>query len=352
MGLARSRDRAEALALSEGEAEEGAASSRRYADLRRHQQLRVRWRTGLASFRDYFSWAAHLLPIAIVAPLWLRGDVAFGVIAQSVTAFEVSLAALAVVIRKFRSVSSLVAEGGRLEGLFEALGHARAVVPSPNVVTAGVGTSFNAVSLSLPSGATICKSLALALQPSNRLIIVGESGIGKTTLVRALAGLWAHGSGEVRRAHSTVFLSQEPYIPDGALRRVLTFPSPDGVFSDDRIIASARAAMLGGVLERYTLDATADWEAVLSRGEQQRCAFCRLLLFEPELAVLDEATSALDEDMEAALYSALKAPCVVSVSHRPSLLRSHTHMLYKKAKEDGKADGEEAGTWIFEPIAG
>jgi len=339
--LARCHDKAEALSFSYGEAAEGGAAMQRYRLLRQQQWSRIWWRTGLASFRDCFSWAAVLVPIALVAPLWLRGEVEFGVISQMVMAFQASLNALSVVVRKFRSVSSLIAEGARLEELAEALGHASSATrPHALPVSAdSPGVDVEGLSLSLPTGAPLFTDLSFSLRRGQRLLIFGESGTGKTTLIRTLAGLWADGAGHVRRAPSSVFLSQEPYVPEGSLRRVLTFPAPDGSFSDTDVQAAARAANLHSVLARHELDAVVDWEAVLSRGEQQRCAFCRLLLLRPELAVLDEATSALDEENEAALYSALEAPCVISVSHRPSLRAMHTHVLRR-----------ENGLWTFESL--
>jgi len=345
--IARCRDKAEALTFAQGEAAEGMVIKERYQDLRRRQWSRVLWRTGLASFRDCFSWAAYLLPIAFVAPLYLRGEVRFGAIAQTVTAFQASLDALSVVVRKFRSVSSLVAEGGRLDGLSEALG--RAVMPQSAIamqtVTDGEGLDVSKLSLSLPTGARLCSNLSFTLEPGQRVMISGESGVGKTTFIRSLAGLWSDGSGCVRRPASAVFLSQEPYLPEGTLRRVLSFPAVVGSFSDAEILLAAQGAQLDGVLGRFALDDVVDWEAVLSRGEQQRCTFCQALLARPALVVLDEATSALDVEREALLYEALEASCVVSVSHRIGLLESHTHLL--RREED-----DESGrpVWIFSPL--
>mmetsp|Transcript_89785 Transcript_89785/g.262458 ORF Transcript_89785/g.262458 Transcript_89785/m.262458 type:complete len:663 (-) Transcript_89785:116-2104(-) len=339
--ISRCYGKAEALSFSRGEAAEAESASERYRVLRQQQWSRVWWRTGLSSFRDCFNWAAYLVPIALVGPLWLRGEVAFGVLSQVVMAFQVSLSALSVVIRKFRSVSSLVAEGSRLEGLAEALRHTGGTSVALPVQVDGRGVEVENLSLSLPSGVPLCTSLSFSVQPGQRLLIFGESGTGKTTLIRALAGLWADGTGTVRCTASSVFLSQDPYIPEGSLRRVLTFPAcDDALFSDAEVLTAARSAQLGSVLERYTLDAVVDWEAVLSRGEQQRCAFCRVLLARPELAVLDEATSALDAENEAALYGALEAPCVISISHRPTLRAFHTHLL----RRDGN------GCWQMELV--
>eukprot|EP00913_Durusdinium_trenchii_P020851 g19590.t1 len=166
-------------------------------------------------------------------------------------------------------------------------------------------------------------------------MISGPSGAGKTTLTRALAGLWSGGDGQLKVC--------EPYIPEGSLRRVLTFPH--AVRSDAAIRAAAQRAHLEDVLGRFEqrLDAEADWETVL------RCAFCRLLLLSPKVVILDEATSALDEATEGQLYEELlqmhSTPTVITISHRPALSRFHTHVLrYVKCPENG------ATHWAFEAL--
>ena len=269
-------------------------------------------------------------------------------------AFQVSLGALTVVVRKFRSVSALIAEGSRLEGLVQALSaaltRAQQPLPAPEE-SQSEAVAVDDLSLNLPDGSFLYRQLSFELKPGERLVVFGPSGAGKTTLIRALAGLWAGGSGSLRHVSPVVFLPQDPYMPEGSLRRVLSFPSE--VFSDEEILAAAHHSCLDDVIARYEdLDACADWEAVLSRGERQRCAFCRLLLLRPKLAVLDEATSALDEPTEEALYQELlnlqvdapstAAMSVVSITHRPSLQRFHTHILRLRVNEMGET------TWKFE----
>jgi len=209
------------------------------------------------------------------------------------------------------------------------------------------GLDVRKVTLRLPDGNELWKDLSFSLKEGQRLIVNGSSGVGKSTLVRALAGLWQDGDGEIRCPESTIFLSQEPYLPVGSLRRILTFPAEFGTFSDDAVLQAARQAQLGSTLERYDLDEVQDWEAVLSRGEQQRCTLCRAMLMKPELLVLDEATSALGPEQEASLYDELEAPLIVSISHRPELLAKHTHLLQHEQEANGGK-----GSWSLGKLDG
>lgn len=204
--------------------------------------------------------------------------------------------------------------------------------------------------------------LALQIRPGDRLLVTGPSGCGKTSLLRVLGGLLPPGGGRIvwRPAALTMMvLPQKPYLPLGSLREQLLFPSggapcnggvpdtprPETLASSQEPVALPPLSMahdddtLRLLLERVHLRDLADrhpdlaveqdWERVLSGGEQQRLAFARLLLRQPDLVVLDEATSALDEANEAHLYGLLiDAGCaLISVGHRPGLRAFHQREL-------------------------
>lgn len=178
------------------------------------------------------------------------------------------------------------------------------------------------------------EDLSLKLETGQRMLIVGPSGTGKSSFLRALAGLWSSGRGTISRPSfkSLFFLPQRPYCTLGSLREQLVYPMKVSEANKtdeelhaalDKVDLSQLPARMGG------LDVVRSWSTVLSLGEQQRVAFARLLIGKPPLAILDESSSALDLESERRLYSELRQVGIsfVSVGHRPSLLQYHDVLL-------------------------
>lgn len=173
-------------------------------------------------------------------------------------------------------------------------------------ITPGTSLHLDRVSVYTPDRKRLLvQDLSLRLAPQQRLLIVGNSGTGKSSLLRAMAGLWNSGRGRIVRPSTTemFFLPQRPYCTLGTLREQLTYPQKPGIHetaaSDAELLAILDAVTLGELPRRVGqgsavlgLDAVLDWSGTLSLGEQQRLAFGRLLYNRPRLAILDEATSA------------------------------------------------------------
>ncbi|MFS8866007.1 ATP-binding cassette domain-containing protein, partial [Synechococcus sp. H55.9] len=179
---------------------------------------------------------------------------------------------------------------------------------------------------------TLVRDLSLSLEAGQRLLIVGASGSGKSSLLRAIAGLWNNGQGSIARPDTTemLFLPQKPYMLLGSLRDQLLYPGRRRDLSDADLIRVLAQVNLADLPERVGgFDVEKDWASTLSLGEQQRLAFARILITQPRYAILDEATSALDVANEKLLYLQLQHlnTIYVSVGHRPTLLAYHDLVL-------------------------
>ena len=217
----------------------------------------------------------------------------------------------------------------------------------PQLAAAPLPQAFRAEAVSLyhSDGRPLLRDLQLELQPGQALLVKGPSGAGKTTLLRALAGLWPYVEGQLQRptGNQALFLSQWPYLPLGDLASAIAYPAYYQSEQRSRLVQLLDQLQLGHL--RDQLDVQADWSRILSIGEQQRLAFARVLLNQPQMVFLDESTSAMDEDLEDVIYQLLRSElpdCILfSVGHRNTLDRFHSYALAL----DGK------GGWSFAAMA-
>jgi vitamin B12/bleomycin/antimicrobial peptide transport system ATP-binding/permease protein len=331
--LVRLRDAAEAVGFYRGERVERA-------------QLWGRFTPIIANYRRYvrrtiifngWNWSVTQiivpLPLAIQAPRLFAGQIDFGDVSQTATAFGNIHDSLSFFRNNYDAFASFRAAIIRLHGLVDANSKGRAlpsILVKPSEESA---IELRDVEVRTPGGDRLIDPLDVQLDEGDSLVITGRSGAGKTTLLRSLAELWPYASGTLCRPdgdNATMFLSQLPYVPLGSLRTVVCYPnSPDEV-SDAELGEVLTKVALAPLIGR--LDEEQDWAKVLSPGEQQRVAFARILLTKPKAAFLDEATSALDEGLEFALYQLVRTElpdCVlVSVSHRPTVEQHHSRQLH------------------------
>uniref|UniRef100_A0A672L9B4 ABC transporter domain-containing protein n=1 Tax=Sinocyclocheilus grahami TaxID=75366 RepID=A0A672L9B4_SINGR len=188
----------------------------------------------------------------------------------------------------------------------------------------------------------LVKDLTLKISQGTHMLVVGNTGTGKTSLLRILNGLWEPCNGSVEMTtcfgpRGVLFLPQKAYLTDGTLREQVIYPLKNiypssGSIDDERILKYLELVGLSNLLTRIGgLDTKVDWnwDDVLSPGEMQRLCFARLFYLQPKYAVLDEATSALTEEAEGQLYKACKqlGMTLISLGHRSTLKKHHDIML-------------------------
>jgi vitamin B12/bleomycin/antimicrobial peptide transport system ATP-binding/permease protein len=334
--LVRIRENAEAIAFYRGEAQESRQVGRNFNEVFSNYSKLIRAQLNLNLFQYAYSFMTIILPSAIIAGRVLSGELEVGRAIQAAGAFAAILSALTVIVDNFESLSRFAAGIGRLDSFAKFLADNSGGSPKPGDDIHFVQDSRLAIeNLTLQTPAferTLIRELSLTVDPGQGLMIVGDSGCGKSSLLRAVAGLWCCGSGRITRPDTgeMLFLPQRPYMLLGSLRSQLLYPKQDLGIADEELLHLLERVNLPDIAARLGgLDAELDWAKVLSVGEQQRIAFARVLLAAPRYAILDEATSALDTANEDKLYRELagSATTLVSVGHRLSILKYHSQVL-------------------------
>ena len=347
-GLVRVRDNAESIAFYRGESREQTDLVSRLKAVVLNFFVIIAWNRNLAFFTTSYNYAALVLPIAVVAPMFMRGEVEFGVVTQAAGAFAQVLAAVSLIITQFEGLSTYLAGVQRLGTLwdnlddFDADEERVAREASQQLDEDSRIVKLDKLTVRTPSPSkTLVQDLSFELKRTQSLLIMGASGTGKSSVLRTIAGLWPSGSGALERPPlvELMFLPQRPYMIEGNLRDQLLYPYPERKVDDETIRAVVAEVNLSDVFARVDddLDRVLDWTNVLSVGEQQRVAFARLFLRKPRFAFLDEATSALDEENQGMLYRLLQKSGIgfISVGHRETLIPHHNRILQL----------EPAGAW-------
>ncbi len=333
-GMVHIRDNAESIAFYRGEQLEIQQVTTRLWQAVRNFDLLIIWQALIDLFQYGYNYFTRIVPYAIIAPLYFAGETDFGTIGQAVFAFSQVLSALSIIANQIQEISRFAAGVNRLGAFDEVLDHPTQREEDKRIMTEiDSRVALNNVTLLTPNSEQILvEHLTVSLQAQDPLLIVGSSGCGKSSLLRAIAGLWTNGEGTVTRPDidQMLFLPQRPYMLLGTLREQLIYPHPFSSLKDEDLQQVLEQVNLGSLVERMGgLDVQKDWPNVLSLGEQQRLAFARILITRPKYVILDEATSALDVANEKRLYQTLQSLGVtyISVGHRPSLLTYHQKVL-------------------------
>jgi putative ATP-binding cassette transporter len=333
--LVHVRNNAESIAFYQGEKTEFNRISERFHSVLKNFGFLIGWQRNLSFFTTAYSYLPVVLPFLVLFPQYFGGKIEYGDMIQANFAFTQVYAALSLIVSQIEQITNFAAGVERLSDFTGALNSEQTTVPG---IKCQDSDRFGMVGMTLLTPnrmRRLINDLSIELGSGDNLVVVGQSGVGKSSLLRAIAGLWSQGAGVVKRPplSQIFFLPQKPYMLLGSLRDQLLYPRLDRKIPDEELRNVLKMVRLEDLPERVGgFDAELDWADVLSLGEQQRLAFARLLANRPGFAVLDEATSALDIENEANLYGQLKLMGVhfISVGHRSSILDYHLNFARHK----------------------
>lgn len=344
--LTRVRENGESIALLGGEEEERSGIDKSFTNVLRQwaKLCGQHMRTTVVSQGS--NLIAPVIPILLCAPKFLEGSMSLGQVMQAASAFTIVQTAFGWLVDNYPRLAEWNAGARRIASLMMSLDGLERAETGDGVNRIKRGETegdamlrLNDLSVTLDDGTAVVGQSEVVIEPGERVLVAGESGTGKSTLVRAIAGLWPWGGGSVdfHPDRRIFMLPQKPYIPSGTLRRAIAYPGAAEDWTIEQMAETLEKVGLAHLKEKIEEDAP--WDQTLSGGEKQRLAFARLLLHRPDIIVLDEATSALDatgqDKMMELLHEELKDATVISVAHRAELEEFHSRKITLERRKGG-----------------
>lgn len=326
--LIRLREYGESIAFFSGEKSENKNLAQRFSQVIKNSWALVFRSLKFDGYNLAISQTAVIFPLIIQAPRLFSKEIQLGDVMQTANAFGEVQEALSFIRSSYDSFANYRAVMTRLIGFMDNIDQAQKL---PEISKQHIGQHLRIENLTVRSmtGNALFDTVNINLAPGEALLVNGPSGVGKTTLLRSLAGLWPYVDGQVTypEIDASFFLPQKPYMPLGSLRNALHYPNAPGFAEHDASLLTH--VHLSHLISR--LDDEDDWTRVLSLGEQQRLAIARALLTKPNVLFLDEASSAMDEGLEFSMYKLIKeslpSAIIISIGHRSSLQQFHTRNL-------------------------
>lgn len=335
--LVRLRERSEEVAFYKGEKSENYTFRQAFNGVYENFQRIINRGLYVNGWQNFYNNFSTIFPILIAAPQFFSGAMTLGVLMQINSAFMRVQDSLAIIVLQFQSIASLIATTNRLLGfsaVMQELEEQRKHPTTPilHLVSHPEETLvLENVTLNTPDKQTLFENLNLVIRKSEKVLLMGRSGLGKTTLLRAIAGLWSFGQGTIKLPlnQDLFIVPQRAYMPLGTLRKGLFYPGTEVNLAEEKLIEILTACRLEHLVPE--LDEHRDWSLQLSMGEQQRIIFARAIIQEPEWLMMDEPSASMDKETEKQVYNALHQylpnATVITIGHSPSLKAYHSRVL-------------------------
>lgn len=329
------RTHAENVALYKGEVHQKSILDRLFGRVLENWYFIILRQKLLLWFTAGYNQASVVLPLVVALPNYFDKVFLLGGLIQSIQAFNRVQDSLSFIVNAYPRIAAWQAVAQRLTTFINHISDAEERAQKENAVTL-TREPENKIAVAdmmikTPRDEILFKNINEAFMHGQNYLLKGVSGIGKSTFIRTLAGIWPYASGKViyPEKQKIMYLPQKPYMPIGTLAEAILFPDQKHPELAKKLPDILQKCHLEQFIPR--LDETALWSEQLSPGEQQRIAFARILLHKPDWVFLDESTSMLDLANEKYLYQLLKQTLphcsVVSVGHRPSLEAHHDHII-------------------------
>ncbi len=301
VALVRINEHLDGISLAAGEADERRRVESSLADVLAAMRRLVSGLTNLTWVTASFGWVTNVAPILVAAPLFFSGKISFGGLMAAAAAFTQAQTSLRWFVDNFSIIADWRATLLRVAGFRQVLvtelerhqsdSRIRYLEGPPGALR------IEDLQVQAPSGRDRLVERDVTVTAGERVLVIAETGTGKTLLFRALAGLWPWGAGRMTRPKGETIAYMPrgtPYLPIGTLREILAYPLP--AESMDAAVFAPALRRLG--LERLVplLDVLRRWDRELSQDEQLGLAFARILLQAPPWLVIDDALGSLDDD--------------------------------------------------------
>lgn len=319
-------------------------------ELQETATIKLYIQTKLTLFKSFYREISGFLPTILAAPLYFSGAIELGQLMQIGMSFWQVNSSLSWFVDTFEGFAKYQTSMHRVIELQEE--YEGELISNPKSIhrkEKDKEIKIKNLSLMQPrvsSSEYMIRKLSMTMKAKEHVLIKGTSGIGKSTLFKAISGNWRYGEGKIRvpLSESLYFLPQKPTIPNDTLMGVLAYPEDVTTYTEDQY---TEALTLVGGMEKFipSLQVNANWSSELSAGQQQLIAFARAILKKPDWLFLDEATSAVDEETESHLYSQVKMTLtnttLVSIAHRTTVDKFHDRVVCIKVNQDRDAEVEE-----------
>ncbi len=335
--LVRLRERSEEVALYKGEKPESLSFRHSFSAVYDNFRRIINRSLFVNIWQTFYRNISTIFPVLVAAPSFFSGVMTLGVLMQIASAFKNVQESLEVIVVNFQSIASLIATTNRILGFSAEMQAVETERTDPTEPTIHFPSSIedslilDNLTLRTPEQQTLIDNLNLTIKKGEKVLIMGKSGLGKSTLLRAIAGLWSFGEGKIKLplGQDIFIVPQRPYMPLGTLRQGLLYPDNEKNVSEAKLLEILTACRLEHLAPE--LDECRDWGLQLSMGEQQRIIFARAIIQEPTWLMMDEPSASMDKETEKQVYLALQhylpESTVITIGHSPSLKAFHSRII-------------------------